>query len=224
MISGSCSKAFRISTACSCFSQNRLKALYSDSWDLLLQREAGKGGAKLWAAGASFLVGLAGGGAAAAIAVAVVDAALGASWFSTFLLSGELLGGGEEYCVWVTGTAGFCEAAGACEVWATIWAMASTMGRVCSGLALAACSCSRTLASTERLVGGLGLASGLEGLATEAFPASVDVRGVEGAAWGVTGAPPAVVPLESLATSVADSPDLSPQAKANMQEAEYSRP
>ena len=115
MISGSCSKAFRISTACSCFSQKRLKALYSDSWDLLLQREAGKGGAKLWAAAAPFSVELAGGDAAAAIAWAVVDSALGAFWLSTFLLSGELLGGGEEGCVRAS-AAGGCEAAGACEV------------------------------------------------------------------------------------------------------------
>ena len=121
-----------------------------------ISRSGPMGRSGRWNTGpATFSVELAECAAAAAIAWAVVDSALGAFWLSTFLLSGELLGGGEEGCVRAS-AAGGCEAGGGCEVWATIWAMASTMSQVCSGLALAACSCTRTEASTVRLVGGAG--------------------------------------------------------------------
>ena len=60
------------------------------------------------------------------------------------------------------------------------------------------------------VVEGFEAASGLDGLCSEAiFPASL-VVGVEGRAPGVAGAPAAVVLFEALlATSVAESPDLS---------------
>ena len=54
-----------------------------------------------------------------------MDDALRASWFSTGLLTGELLGGGEESCGCVGVAGGGCEAAGVGEVVASNWAMAS---------------------------------------------------------------------------------------------------
>ena len=207
--SGSCSKAFLISTACSCFSQNLLKALYSDSWLLLLQRGAGRGGWKLSVVAGAVAGSAFGVGGAAGMATAAVDEAGEALSSSSFLASGELLAGGEERIVVLGSTAGGCGAlANSC-------ARASITGFVCSGDAFCACSCVSRLASRVMVDRGCKLAGEEVSDAPELFTTTCSVVGLGVAAAGM-------LVEAGLATSVGDSPDLRPQI--NQTHKENARP